>query len=418
MRKNTPGTPRPEPAAETTAEATRALLTAEAPVDSADPPLPEDRNDDEAGGAAAPPARRRRRGLVIGLCCAVALAGGVTAWQLSAAETARQAAAARPAPAHQTEAVTLAPLVTERQLTGTLRFDQPRTLASGLGGVVTGLPAAGSVIGEGGELFAIANRPVLLVTGSLPAWRDFAPGMSRGPDIEQLEGFLLRAGIFDGDVDELFTDRTAAGIRALQRDQGQPQTGVLELGSVVFQPAEVLIASHSVAVGASVAPGAGIATVSAQQRVVQLDLRVEDLGLAQVGAAATVTLPDGSSVGGSVRSVDSPAAPVAAAEPPGEGAPKPPTVPVIVQLADQGPAAAFPQSTVTVSIVGAESEPLLSVPVAALVALDDQRFAVEVPDAAGALTRVEVSTGLFAAGRVEVSGTGIAEGTRVVVPTR
>jgi hypothetical protein len=60
---------------------------------------------------------------------------------------------------------------------------------------------------------------------------------------------------------------------------------------------------------------------------------------------------------------------------------------------------------------------VLSVPVEALLALSGDRFGVEVLQADGTTKRMPVTTGLFAAGRVEVSGDGISAGQKVVVPT-
>jgi hypothetical protein len=54
--------------------------------------------------------------------------------------------------------------------------------------------------------------------------------------------------------------------------------------------------------------------------------------------------------------------------------------------------------------------------VAALLALAEGGYGVQVAE--GDASRVlAVTTGLFADGRVEVTGTGLTEGTSVVVPT-
>ena len=52
----------------------------------------------------------------------------------------------------------------------------------------------------------------------------------------------------------------------------------------------------------------------------------------------------------------------------------------------------------------------------ALIALDSKTFGVEIVNPDGTTKKVPVTTGLFAAGRVEISGEGIAEGDSVVVP--
>ena len=55
-------------------------------------------------------------------------------------------------------------------------------------------------------------------------------------------------------------------------------------------------------------------------------------------------------------------------------------------------------------------------PVGALLALGPNEYGVEIVESDGTTRKVPVTTGLFAAGRVEISGEGISEGQRVVVP--
>jgi membrane fusion protein, multidrug efflux system len=90
-------------------------------------------------------------------------------------------------------------------------------------------------------------------------------------------------------------------------------------------------------------------------------------------------------------------------------------VEVTVTIANQkalGPLVAAP---VDVDFVSGVRQDVLVVPVAALLALPKQGFGVQVVE--GDATRiVPVRTGMFAAGQVEVSGPGIAEGMSVGVP--
>jgi membrane fusion protein, multidrug efflux system len=63
-----------------------------------------------------------------------------------------------------------------------------------------------------------------------------------------------------------------------------------------------------------------------------------------------------------------------------------------------------------------ERKDVLTVPVGALLALAEGGYGLEVVE--GSTTRiVAVETGLFADGKVEVSGSGIADGTTVGVAT-
>jgi len=87
-----------------------------------------------------------------------------------------------------------------------------------------------------------------------------------------------------------------------------------------------------------------------------------------------------------------------------------------VTIADQGALGSLDAAPVDVDLVSEERKDVLAVPVAALLALTDGGYGVEIVD--GDTTRVvAVKIGMFAAGRVEISGEGIAEGVTVGVPT-
>jgi hypothetical protein len=71
-----------------------------------------------------------------------------------------------------------------------------------------------------------------------------------------------------------------------------------------------------------------------------------------------------------------------------------------------------------VSITNASVSNALTVPVDALLALANGGYAVEEVESSGVHQLVPVTLGLFddAAGRVQVSGSGLAVGQKVVVP--
>ena len=84
-------------------------------------------------------------------------------------------------------------------------------------------------------------------------------------------------------------------------------------------------------------------------------------------------------------------------------------------LADQQAVAGFDQAAVDVVFTAAQRPDVLTVPVAALVALREGGYGLEVVEG-GASRYVAVTTGLFSGGRVEVSGDGLAEGMTVGIP--
>lgn len=93
--------------------------------------------------------------------------------------------------------------------------------------VVTATPVAvGGVVAAGDVLMEIAGRPVLVLPGRLPAYRDLVDG-DDGPDVLQLERALVSLGYDPGTVDDVYTAATGAAVAALYDARGYrpPTTG-------------------------------------------------------------------------------------------------------------------------------------------------------------------------------------------------
>jgi hypothetical protein len=96
------------------------------------------------------------------------------------------------------------------------------------------------------------------------------------------------------------------------------------------------------------------------------------------------------------------------------------TIAVTVRLTKPKATGGLDQAPVTVDFTRRRAKNVLAVPVAALVTLSTGGYAVDVTSG-GSVQRVAVKTGMFATngagtGQVEISGPGISEGLRVVVP--
>ena len=81
---------------------------------------------------------------------------------------------------------------------GTARFGLPQPIAiapsplkPNRAGFITTLPARNTQIREGSVMFSISGRPVLVLQGEVPAYRDLVPGIS-GTDVRQLEQGLQK----------------------------------------------------------------------------------------------------------------------------------------------------------------------------------------------------------------------------------
>jgi hypothetical protein len=166
------------------------------------------------------------------------------------------------------------------------------------------------------------------------------------------------------------------------------------------------VAAHGAPVGAPA--GGTVLSRTGTTRLVTIDLPVGDRDLAAAGAEASIELPDGRTAPGTVAAVGA----VATA---GQNDAEP-TVEVTVTVTDQRALGDLREAPVEVALTAGRRDDVLTVPVAALVALAEGGYGVQVVDG-GTSRFVAVETGLFAGGRVEVSGAGLAEGATVGMPS-
>jgi peptidoglycan hydrolase-like protein with peptidoglycan-binding domain len=292
-------------------------------------------------------------------------------------------------------------LADQQTVTGTLAYGTERPLAGRKQGTVTGLPAAGSVVERGQNVYSVDAKGVPLFYGSLPLFRDLAAGMTNGPDVKIVEENLKELGFDDfGEPDEKFTTWTAAAIKKWQKALGVEQNGVLGMGDVVVQPGPIRVASVTAQLGA---PGSGdLMKVTGTDRAVNVQLDASKLRIAKVGEKVELAITGGGTTTGTITSIGS-----AVAGNDGQAAKSP----VTITLDD--PAAANGLDSVSVSVVFTvgKKENVLVVPVGALLALAEGGYAVE---SAADHTLIPVKTGLFAKGQVEVSGAGLTAGLKVV----
>ncbi|MFG3689635.1 peptidoglycan-binding protein [Micromonospora sp. NPDC047740] len=292
---------------------------------------------------------------------------------------------------------------------GELGYGTTSTATSRLPGTLTYLPDTSARITRNQPLYKLNNKPVTLMYGHTPAYRNLAAGVE-GPDVKQLEQNLRALGYSGFTVDEEYTESTATAVKRWQEDQGLDETGVVELGRVVFAPAAIRIAGLQAAQGDPVAPGQRILSYTETAKAVTVQLDTADQRMAKIGAAVTVTLPDDSSVGGHISEVTTVIQPGEA-----QGDDPKTKVEVVVTLDNQKAADAYMLASVDVTFTAAERKDVLTVPVAALLALREGGFGVEVVQK-DTSRYVAVRTGLFSDGSVEISGDGIAEGTTVGMP--
>jgi peptidoglycan hydrolase-like protein with peptidoglycan-binding domain len=267
--------------------------------------------------------QRTRRSLAMLLLAAVAVSS-LVAWYASAqirspAEVAARTAPPKPSPILvPVEKRLLATKIVSR---GTGHYGSPRQLSVTPSmlkkgpRVITRLPRVGSVIAEGNVVLTISGRPVFLLDGAQPSYRDLGPGMS-GEDVEQLERALKRSGHDPGTVDASYNAATGRAVAALYRQHGfepveatdaqldgvrpleaelvegaRARGGVqLPADEVIFVPATPLRITR-LATGLGVAPSGALVTVTDSVVAVDGALPVEQAGLVKAGARVLIDEP-------------------------------------------------------------------------------------------------------------------------------
>ncbi len=355
---------------------------------------------------------------------AAVLVTGAVAGGVMAMSAARQASLAAQEPPPNTAQVVKGKLSATVFDSGTLTYGarsdgSPYSVINQARGTYTKLPDAGDQVDCGGLLYRVDDRPVLLLCGAVPAYRDLLAG-TVGEDVRQLNrnlhtlGYDTIAGVDLTADDNAFTSRTENALEALQRNTGFAITGKLAFGDALFLPEPVRIAQVTGKLGGSAQPGTEVAQATSDRLEVQMALDPSQQGEVKVGAAAQITLPGNKSVPGKVDRLGR-VAQVPAGQDKNAGSA---TIPAYISLDDPKAAAGLDRAPVRVVITTAGVENALSVPVTALVGKSGGGFAVEVVRDDGRRELVAVRLGLFdaASGRVQVDG-NLAEGDRVVVPS-
>lgn len=342
-----------------------------------------------------------------GAITAAALAVGAIATAVTVLNLPEAESSSAPGKEESTAEVVKETLIDRESHDGTLGHGDTTTLAAGTGGTVTWLPSTGSTIRRGQALCKIDNRPVTLLYGSLPAYRTLAPG-AEGTDVKEFEKNLWALGYRGFTVDEDYTAATAAAVEDWQEDQGIEETGRIETARISYARGPVRIDSEAAEGGSPAQPGTEILKYTGTTLVATVDLDIDSARLAVRGAAVQVEMPDGTKVPGRIAKVDTTVQK-------GENGQDDTTL-IEVTISLSGARTGMDDAAVSVGFTASERKDVLTVPVAALLALAEGGYGVQVVD--GTAERiVAVDTGLFADDKVEIRGTGITAGMKVGVPS-
>lgn len=149
-------------------------------------------------------------GVVLALVVAVAVGGWIAGTRVRSPEAAAAKAAA-PEASDITAPVELRVLSSRVVTRGTVTPGRSTTVtgfASETASTVTGVFAAvGDQLAEGDRIVEVSGRPIFVLEGEVPAFRDMRPGMT-GPDVEQLQAALARLSCPLDDAENGFAEST------------------------------------------------------------------------------------------------------------------------------------------------------------------------------------------------------------------
>ncbi|WP_188042422.1 peptidoglycan-binding protein [Microbacterium sp. ANT_H45B] len=341
--------------------------------------------------------RSRRRTVivsVVALCLVLAAGGAGAVLLLQPADAAPVEKTAAPS----TAVIERGVLSQSARLDGTVGFGTAAPVSVKADGIITELPAVGAQLDRGSVALRANERAVPVLIGDVPLYRAVDGSGLKGADISMVAANLMELGHLRRSDPATFTTgpQFAEAVRDWQESLDLERTGALGPADVIVLSAPSRIAAVSARPGD---PAAGQPfTVTATARIVEASVPAQDAGAVGAGARATIELPDGRTVEGSLVTVTTT----------GEGIDA--KVQAVVSIDDQAAVDGIDAAAVTVRVVTRSVEDVLFVPVASLVALAEGGYALQ--DEEGALHGVEI--GLIADDLVEVNGAGIDAGMTVV----
>ncbi|TAK69567.1 MAG: peptidoglycan-binding protein [Actinomycetota bacterium] len=310
-----------------------------------------------------------------------------------------------------TAKVTEGTLTQTEQVGGLISYGEPVALVSQqTAGTVTWVAAPGATIGLGKPIYRTDGKPTVLIHGTVPAYRTLREGTT-GQDVQQLEQSLHDLGYTKVVVDGHYDATTVAAVKDWQQKLGWQPTGEVSPQQVFVHDGDIRVALPAVVAGSHLGaePNQQVLTYSGITPVVTVPLDVAKQHLVHKDDPTTITLPDGSTLDGVVTSVGNVAQTI------DDG--KTHFVTVIVSIKDKDAlGGGYDSAPVSLTITSGVKQNVLIVPITALVASPDGGYAVEVVTGDKA-SFVKVTTGMFAQGKVEISGDGIGPGTPVGVAT-
>jgi hypothetical protein len=168
-----------------------------------------------------------------------------------------------------TVAINKGDLEKKEEYNGTLRQTNSKVLNSPMSGVATYIPKEGTIINFGEILFAIDNKPVILVEGSVPFYRTLDLNSDPGPDVLQVENALVFLGYSSEDFlpDETFDEVTSNMLNQLYIDykiETKSEVTAVEQVAINLKQTEVESIEETISDG-----GTTLAEVNSKKKILE-----------------------------------------------------------------------------------------------------------------------------------------------------
>ena len=318
--------------------------------------------------------------------------------------------------------VTRRSLAQQTSVSATLGYAGSYSVINHAQGTITDLPAAGAVVHQGESLYSVDDSPVVVLYGATPLYRDLSSGMT-GADVEELNADLVALGYATtselSPTSDEFNWETQQAVEDLQAALGVTETGTVTQAQFVVVPTAVRVTTLAGSLDGPAQTGQPLLTATSTDREVTVALDASLQSQVKVGDRVTITLPNQQTTPGVVTSVGTVATAPSQNQGSGGSNNSNPTVNVEVRPLHPAATGSIDQAPVEVAITDASVDNALVVPVDALLALSGGGYAVEVVDPQGVHNLIPVTMGIFddADSLVQVTGSGLSAGQRVVVPS-
>ncbi len=170
--------------------------------------------------------------------------------------------------------------------------ERTRVVSSLAGTLTEQVAPDGAVVHDGDIVGTVDLSPIVLASGTIPAFRDLRPGLE-GKDVAQLQAFLAREDLYDGPLDGSWGRATTDAVKQWQRTLGLEPDGQVPRGTLLFVadlPAPIVWQAR---VGDNISTGSEILSLLDKEPAFSVQLRRAVLAGLPPQSTVVIEAPDG-----------------------------------------------------------------------------------------------------------------------------